>query len=273
VNRQRVALRGSTGVESSPFHIGGTGTPIVLLHGLFMSWTAWKSVIPILERTHTVFAPTLAGHRGGPAVPPDQAGVGPFVDAVERQMDVLGWQRAHVVGNSLGGWVALELAARGRAESVVLFSPAGAHTSRTAFYRVVALMRLGRAFSLVPGSEWLSRIRLVRIMLAWLMVAKPSAMSADEMSEFIRNARACGALDDLVEGMDAHVAPVIPASVGPVRVAWGRRDRTLPWKSYGAPFCDAVEGAERLMLEGVGHVPMYDDPVLVATTILDVTTA
>lgn len=133
-------------------------------------------------------------------------------------------------------------------------------------------MRLGRAFSLVPGSEWISRLWIVRSLLGRLMANRGSAIGPDEMSEFILDTRACAALDDLVEGMDADEPPIFADVDVRTRVAWGKSDRTLPWKSYGEPFCDGLPGVERLMLEGVGHVPMYDDPALVAKTILDVTT-
>ncbi len=81
-------------------------------------------MLPALERQHDVLAPTLPGHAGGPAI---EAEISEAVlaDAVERAMDEAGFETAHVVGNSLGGYVALQLAARGRALSVVALAPAG----------------------------------------------------------------------------------------------------------------------------------------------------
>jgi pimeloyl-ACP methyl ester carboxylesterase len=236
-----------------------------------MNWQAWDSVIPILERTHAVFAPTLPGHSGGPVIPAGSVGIGPFVDAVEKQLDELGWQRAHVVGNSLGGWVALELARRGRAESVVFLAPAGAPRSKAAFFRVVVIMRLAHAFSRLPGAHWLVRFRTIRRLMIRMMAADPDVVSRGEVSELLRNTSACTALDDLLAGMDAGGSLSSLETSIPARVAWPRRDRTLPWKSYGAPFCDLVPGATSVFLDGVGHVPMLDDPVLVAQTILEVT--
>ena len=99
-------------------HRGGSGPPLVLLHGFLDSWRTWELVLPALERRHDVLAPTLAGHAGGPPLAGD-IGERPVVDAVERTMDEAGFETAHIAGNSLGGYVALQLAARGRAESVV----------------------------------------------------------------------------------------------------------------------------------------------------------
>jgi len=236
-----------------------------------MTWQAWGSVIPILEPKHTVFAPTLPGHSGGPGIPSGSVGIGPLVDAVERQLDELGWERAHLVGNSLGGWVALELARRGRAESLVFLSPAGAHRSKAAFRRVVIIMRLAGLFSRMPGAHWLVRNRTIRRLMTRMMAADPDVVSHGEVIEMLRTTRACTALKGLLAGMDAGGSvSSLDASV-PARVAWPRRDRTLPWKSYGAPFCDLVPGATSVILDGVGHVPMLDDPDLVAHTILEIT--
>ena len=85
------------------------------LHGFTDTWRTWELVLPELERHHDVLALTLPGHAGGPPIAGevDDALV---PDAIERAMDAAGWDTAHLVGNSLGGYVALQLAARGRAE-------------------------------------------------------------------------------------------------------------------------------------------------------------
>jgi pimeloyl-ACP methyl ester carboxylesterase len=93
----------------------------VLVHGITMSWRAWQSVIPLLAERHEVFAPSLAGHHGAaPTVPGAVVSVPALTDALEAQLDDAGIDTAHIAGNSLGGWIALELARRHRARSVVL---------------------------------------------------------------------------------------------------------------------------------------------------------
>ena len=108
----------------TPSHRGGSGSPLVLLHGFSDTWRIWELVLPMLERRHDVLAVTLPGHAGGPPVR-GEIGPGLMPDAVERAMDEAGFQTAHFAGNSLGAFVALQLAARGRARSVVAFAPAG----------------------------------------------------------------------------------------------------------------------------------------------------
>src|SRR5436190_14257494 len=107
----------------TPSHRGGAGSPLVLIHGLTDTWRTWELVLPRLERAHDVLAPTLPGHAGGP--PLGELTRDTLADGIERAMDEAGFATAHIVGNSLGGYVALQLAARGRARTVVALAPGG----------------------------------------------------------------------------------------------------------------------------------------------------
>ena len=106
------------------FHRGGSGPPLLCLPGFLDTWRSWELVLPALERRHEVLALTLPGHAGGTPLG-DDVSAAAIVGAVERELDAAGWPRAHLVGNSLGGLVALQLAARRRAETVVALAPAG----------------------------------------------------------------------------------------------------------------------------------------------------
>ena len=95
-----------------------------------MSQVVWENVAEQLADTgrYEVFAPTMAGHNGGPYSGTWFLSSKVLADHVERQMDELGWNTAHIVGNSLGGWVAFELETRGRARTVTGIAPAGGWT-------------------------------------------------------------------------------------------------------------------------------------------------
>jgi pimeloyl-ACP methyl ester carboxylesterase len=108
----------------TPSHRGGSGPALVCLHGFMDTWRIWELALGELERRHDVLAPTLLGHAGGPPLEGEMSDA-LLPDAIERAMDGAGFETAHIAGNSLGGFVALQLAARGRAESVVAFAPAG----------------------------------------------------------------------------------------------------------------------------------------------------
>src|SRR5450755_3895346 len=112
---------------SSSLYRAGEGEPLVLVHGFTGHWRHWKPVLADLVARYEVIAPTLAGHNGGPAYP---SGTGPEKiadagDSLERHLNEIGVGTAHFVGNSMGGSLAIELAKRGRARSVVAFSPGG----------------------------------------------------------------------------------------------------------------------------------------------------
>jgi pimeloyl-ACP methyl ester carboxylesterase len=135
---------GATGaVISEAAYEGGSGSTLLLLHGLGGTWHIWKPVLALLERHHRVVALTLPGHWGGPELP---AGATPSVDLLA---DVLaedlrrrGIVRPHVAGNSLGGWLSLELARRGLVSSVTALSPAGGWNTPEAYAKVEKPFRI-----------------------------------------------------------------------------------------------------------------------------------
>src|SRR5215210_4949984 len=104
----------------------GEGETLVLVHGFTATWKCWKPVLADLVPRFDVFAPTLHGHDGGPAVPDGPAHtIGEAANHLETLLDEQGIETAHFAGNSMGGALSLELAKRGRARSVVAISPGG----------------------------------------------------------------------------------------------------------------------------------------------------
>ncbi|MGI8814455.1 MAG: alpha/beta fold hydrolase [Pseudonocardia sp.] len=99
-------------------------------------------------------------------------------------------------------------------------------------------------------------------------------MSAQDLADMIADAVECTALSGALSGR-VQLQPLEPFDVAlcPVRIAWAERDRTIPYRRYGHPMRAKVPGAEFITLPGVGHVPMSDDPRLVARTILEMTGA
>src|SRR3954447_19683935 len=100
--------------------------PLILLHGFSGSTVMWDPVLEPLSEHHELHVMPLAGHAGGELLADGIAySVGTLADDLEARMDAAGLETAHVCGNSLGGWLALELGVRGRARSVVAVAPAG----------------------------------------------------------------------------------------------------------------------------------------------------
>ena len=257
------------------YHRGGQGSPLLLLHGLGMSWRAWAPVLGGLENRHDTLALTLPGHRGGPAAPPTVS-VESLADAVETALDEVGWESSHVVGNSLGGWLGLELARRGRARTVTAVSPAGAWRNPLDLVRMqLSLGMAGRAASMPLSAAMLGpflRTRAGRRLAFRQLMERGDRMSVREAVGVMTDARECTVLPALLKAgrRDGQIAQ-LSAPDCPIRVVWGRRDRVIPYARYGRPLLERVIDVEQVSLPGVGHVPMYDAPALLRGLVLDLT--
>ncbi|MBA2540553.1 MAG: alpha/beta fold hydrolase, partial [Deltaproteobacteria bacterium] len=105
----------------------GAGEPLVLIHGLGSARTVWSLVTPELAKKFDVLAVDLPGHGQTPWTAGTAMDPRALADSVRATLDALNVKRAHLVGNSLGGWVSLELAAAypDRVASVTALAPAG----------------------------------------------------------------------------------------------------------------------------------------------------
>jgi pimeloyl-ACP methyl ester carboxylesterase len=253
-------------------HRRGAGEPLVLLHGLGLSWRCWTPLLAGLERVHEVVAMDLPGF--GDARPlTGRPTVRALTDAVEDALDEAGLGTVHVAGNSLGGWVSLELARRGRARSVVALSPAGMETAAERAY-VISLneaMRL-RAKAAAPVAGRLARSRAARIAVLGPMRARPWRLPAAEAAAEVRAFARSPAFEATVRYTIATAVPVGMGSIAvPARICFGTRDVLLA--PLTAPrYAAAVSGADLRPLPGCGHVPMADDPSRVTGAITGLTT-
>ncbi|MCW2989501.1 MAG: hydrolase [Solirubrobacterales bacterium] len=253
-------------------------SPLVLVHGFSGVPAMWEPVVPLLAERHELLLPVVAGHCGGAELAEGvQAGVAALVDDLEAQMDAAGMETAHVCGNSLGGWLALELAVRGRARSVVALSPAGGWEASSAeelrlrayFTRVHRLLRFAG-----PRAETFARRPGLRKLALRDICTHPERYTARQALEIMRGSYDCPIFLDLMEGILRDGPPRAFEGIDcPVRLVWGTKDRVLPHARYTRRLRDLIGDAEYLELEGLGHCPMVDDPELVARTILEVTAA
>jgi|HubBroStandDraft_4_1064222.scaffolds.fasta_scaffold44905_2 pimeloyl-ACP methyl ester carboxylesterase len=273
----RVVPVTSSGHVSSVRYRAGKGEPLLLLHGFSASADTWGPILPALERHHEVIAVTFPGHMGGEPIPPGfPHTIAASVDLAERELDMAGWDKLHIVGNSLGGWIALELARRGRAKSVVAISPGGGWTrdSREAqrleklFKNIKASLHVGG-----PIAPFLARFAATRRVALGRIVARPERMSAADARMMITASWRCDVFDDVVRALKVEVEPTLLHPLPcPIRLVWGTRDRILPMSRYSHHWRSVLPGAEWVELGGLGHVPMFDDPDVVARTILEMTT-
>ncbi len=246
---------------------GGDGPPLVLIHGYANTWRVWEPVLPALSERHDVLAPTLCGHLGGePLAEGVEPTVGALADGVERAIDAAGFETAHVCGNSLGGWIALELARRGRATSVVAISPAGLQHKREKGWGRNVLLGMRWAARNLPAPDALLRSRLGPILFAGPVVARPWRLDPRDFPEVLRMfADGPGFLATLPHTFDGQPKGLNEIDV-PVRILWGTRDLLL-LPRQAKRFERAIPGSELRYLRGLGHTPMSDDPELLAELI------
>ena len=261
-------------MEAGRNHRGGSGEPMVCVHGITDTWRTWELILPLLEPHHDTLAITLLGHSGGRA--PDQGAevtLKSLVDEAERDMDAAGFETAHLVGNSLGGWVVLELAARGRARSVTALSPAGGwdignRRSLRTYWELVSTQWALRHFEDValklvarPRSRWLALGSLV---------SDPPSVPAGIAAALVRGAADCPAALPLLTESKLDGYPDLDRIDCPVRIAWGTKDRLLPIGPLSERLRRILPDAEWVDIPGAGHLPQIDHPAETSRLILEV---
>ncbi|MDT7721301.1 MAG: hypothetical protein QOE94_2312 [Mycobacterium sp.] len=262
--------------ERAPIHLG-SGEPILLLHPFMMSQNVWKGVAPLIAETgrYEVFAPSMLGHNGG-AKGPFFLSSGALADDVERRMDALGWDNAHIVGNSLGGWVAFELERRGRARTLTGIAPAGGWRHFTPVkFEIVGKFLAGMPvwlFTLALGQRVL-KLPITRYLAHLPVSATPDGLSDEDLRDIIDDVTHCPAYYQLL--LKALTTPglleMADGSV-PTHLVICEKDRVLPHPRFTRQFtthlAEASSGTQITHLDGVGHIPMFEAPRKVADLIV-----
>ena len=266
LGRRALARRGIASREVAGLHVyeargGGEGPPIVVLHGIGSSATAFGPLLGRLARqTSRLVAPDLPGHGFSPAHA-RRLTVQELLATMTGALDALIDEPAVVVGNSLGGAIALHYAVTRpeRVRALALVSPAGAHGSDDQWRALVAQFALrtsrdGLAFvdKLYAKRPWFGRLLAREI---------PALMARPAVQDILATA----------VGSNEHLpAPgAVAALKMPMLLVWGRQERLLPdwmlaWLRAHLPAHAVVEQPE-----GCGHCPHFDDPRGLARRIVD----
>jgi pimeloyl-ACP methyl ester carboxylesterase len=241
--------------------------PLLLLHGGGADGGIWDLVVARLPGFLHVVVLDLPGHGQSPGFQYNAQVVPRLAERIAEQVRELGLVQPHVVGHSLGGAVALELARHVPVSAVTVFCPIGFWTRPHAWYTALRQRNVARlAKALHPAFR--SRL-LCRPAIRWLALvefsARPSAIPVDTAI----NAAAALAGSDLV-AMSRHTWRYAfdhpEAITAPAMLAWGTRDRLVPLD-------DAVRArrlfpqAMHAMIPGSGHLVMQDDPDTTAAII------
>lgn len=242
----------------------GRGEPLLLLHGLGHRKEGWEPVLPALAARFDVVAIDLPGFGGAPPLegtPTDLA----LADFVEGVLDDLGWDTAHISGNSLGGLIALRLADRGRARSVTALSPAGKavgweHTWARAVLRTMRLV--APPLSGIPA---VSDTAIGRRLAMAVVFGRPDRMTSGYARSSLEGLTMATAFAETLDAVELHTEDVAPVTV-PVTIAWGTRD-VLLLPTQGERWARSLPGSRLVRLRGLGHTPMPDDPAVVVDVI------
>ena len=239
----------------------GTGEPLVLIHPLGAELVVWEPVMDRLARERDVIAVDLPGFGLSPGLPNgDLPSPNVLAGSVASLLDDLGLARAHVAGNSLGGWVALELAKMGRALSVAGLCTAGLWSRPLGPRPGRDVRRVGRR--LLPVLPTLLRSAGGRRVVLGGSVAHPERVPAEAAVRLVRSYLTSAGYESANLAMRGAVFSGFDDIRVPVTLAWGDLDRIVRKPRQRLPDWRTI------VLHGCGHIPTWDDPDQVARTLL-----
>jgi pimeloyl-ACP methyl ester carboxylesterase len=235
----------------------GAGEPVVLLHALGTDRHMWDPVLDRLAPDRDVIALDMPGFGESsvisPAAPADLAA------SIAAHLAGLGLDRPHVAGNSLGGWVALELALAGRARSVTAIAPAGLWAQPLVPKRSLAH---GLAGTLDPALPTLLKTARGRRLALGGTIAHPERVPYAAALQLVRAYGQAPGFDAVNDGMRAARFTGLGDIAVPLTLAWCEHDRLV-----GRPETVPAR-AHEVRLRGCGHMPTWDDPEQVAAVLL-----
>lgn len=252
----------------------GAGPVLLLVHGMGGGYENWREVIDPLARRYTVVAPDLPGH-GASAPGNGDYSIGAHAVGLRDLLLALGHERATLVGHSLGGGVAMQMAYQfpELAERLVLVSSGGLGPEVSLILRAAAL----------PGSElWITATARTASWAGATVgrgLAKVGLRPAPDVAEVARGyaslvdrGRRAAFLSTLrsvisVSGQRIDASDRFHLAAGiPVMIVWGARDPIIP-VSHGESAHAAIAGSRLEVFSGVGHIPQLEAPARFVTVL------
>ncbi|WP_433330441.1 alpha/beta fold hydrolase [Spirillospora sp. CA-294931] len=250
------------------FERRGEGPPLVLLHGIGHRWQAWEPVIDLLAKERDVIAIDLPGFGGSAPLPPGTPyTLDATMDILASKFTELGIERPHIAGNSLGGLLALEASERCLTSSATALSPAGFFTAAEMTYGV-SVLRAARLGARLPDTmlRRLARNPRNRMAMFGMIYGRPDLLDIEALAGDARAMREGAGFEPTIRA-GRKVRFLGTCDGVPVTIGWGTRDRVL-LKAQAIRAQRRLPEARFVWLEGCGHVPMGDNPELVANLLL-----
>jgi pimeloyl-ACP methyl ester carboxylesterase len=244
----------------------GEGDAVVFIHGLSGSWVNWLENIPHFARSHRVIAMDLPGFGHSP-MPVDRISISGYGRIVDELLDTLGIDRAVIVGNSMGGFIGVEIALQfaTRVEKLVLVSAAGLtieHQRNEPVLRV--LERLDNLLIFTGGwaatrSETLTRRPRMRRQMMRLVAHRAEVLPAPLIAEQVKGSGKPGFVPALDALSDYPIRDRLSEIECPVLVVWGEKDRLVPVRD-AYEFGRLIAHAQVEVWPDTGHVAMLERP-------------
>jgi pimeloyl-ACP methyl ester carboxylesterase len=250
------------------YRIGGWGPLLVLIHGMTSNSATWDRVLPKLAKRYTVLAPDLLGHGRSDKLRGDYS-VGAHANTVRDLLDALGYQRATLVGHSLGGGVAMQLAYQypERVDRLVLVAPGGLGREVSVLLRAASMPGSGGVLAIAAWRPFVQAGTLLTHLLGSLgmhgntdleEIGRAYALLArrESRSAFVHTLRA------VVDHRGQRVSALDRMDVAksfPSLIIWGERDRVVPVR-HGREVHELIPNTYLAVFKRAGHFPHRDDP-------------
>ena len=259
------------------FRRGGSGPVVLLVHGMAGSSSTWRFVMPALAERYTVIAPDLLGH-GESAKPRGDYSLGALASGLRDLMVALGIDRATVVGQSLGGGVAMQFAYQfpERCDRLVLVSSGGLGEEVNVLLRALTLPGAEYVLPLacqhwlydagVKVGGWLGRLGLrpgPHIGEIWTNYG--SLADAETRTSFLHTLRSV--VDRSGQRVSATDRLYLTSGL-PTLIVWGDRDEIIPVHQGHATHA-AMPRSRLEIFEGVGHFPHVERPERFVEVLVD----
>lgn len=243
----------------------GEGSPIIFVHGLSGAWQNWLETLPHFARTHRVIALDLPGFGASP-MPPWEISIPSYGRFVRDFCERVGVDRCSLVGNSMGGFIATEVAITDpeRVDELTLVSAAGVTWARARREPAAVIARMGRAATPVLLRFHMSGIRRQRLRKGYFqgVFFDPDSIRREMLWENVVPAlNSPGYYDALTTLWGYDIRDRLEEISVPTLIVWGRNDRVVPVPAAVSYKKRIGENAELVIFDRCGHVPQIERPV------------
>ncbi|MFN2617157.1 MAG: alpha/beta fold hydrolase [Thermoleophilaceae bacterium] len=250
----------------------GEGTPVVLVHGLGGQWQNWLENIPRIGQERRVIALDLPGF-GLSKMPPDEISISGYGRCVRALCRHVGIERAHLVGNSMGGFIASEVAIQfpELVERLVLVSAAGISSASASRAPTLTVGRVAAAVASYTAARHrqMARRRVTRHAALLFVARHPSKLAADLVWEgFMKGAGKPGFNDALKASLEYDYRDRLDEISVPTLIVWGENDTVIPVRD-AQEFERLIEDSRKVVMDDTGHVPMAERPRTFNDLLLD----